>query len=73
MRANRSTTTVAIKAERDYIEVLNILARNQGITTAQIVRNAIDQAHGEAIQSMLPIFRAMIGTETDKPIQIRSN
>jgi predicted DNA-binding protein len=73
MRPKRNTTTVSIKADRDYIEVLNILARNKGVTTAQVVRDAIDRVHGEDIQNMLPVFRAMIGTKTNQSLQKSSN
>lgn len=52
----RETTAISIIADREYVNAINCLARNKGTTVAALVRNAMDKAHGDEIQSVISFF-----------------
>lgn len=52
----RETTAISVIADREYVNAINCLARNKGTTVAALVRQALDKAHGDEIQSVISFF-----------------
>jgi len=52
----RETTAISVIADREYVNAINCLARNKGTTVAALVRKALDNAHGDEIQSIISFF-----------------
>lgn len=47
---------VSVRANRDYIQALKVLASERGIQIGDLVREALDTSLGESIQSKVLFF-----------------
>lgn len=52
----RETTAISVIADREYVNAINCLARNNGTTVAALVRKALDNAYGDDIQGIVTFF-----------------
>lgn len=51
-------TTVSIRASRQYIKALSALARQRDQRIGDLVREAVDSQHGEALRRFVEFFDA---------------
>ena len=52
----RTTTTIAITGNRDYVAAINLVARLHGQNTAQLVRSALETLYAPEIENALSFF-----------------
>lgn len=67
-RKNRSaikSTSISVKGDRAYVELISAYARLKKMTVAELVREAIDKQHGQAL-SELAIFVEYIAPQKEQ-------
>lgn len=52
----RETTAISVTGDRKYVNAINCLARDRGITVGDLVRKILDQAYGDEIQGIMSFF-----------------
>lgn len=54
-------TTVSIRASRQYIKAISALARQRDQRIGDLIREAVDAQHGEALRRYVEFFDANVG------------
>lgn len=54
-------TTVSIRASRQYIKAISALARQRDQRIGDLIREAVDSQHGEALRRFVEFFDANSG------------
>jgi hypothetical protein len=53
---NRTTVSVSVQGDRNYTRALRVLADRLDKTVGELVREALDQVHGQRLQPILIFF-----------------
>lgn len=54
--STKTTTTVSLRGDRNYVKALRVLAAQNDATVGVFIRNLIDDKHGAEIQSITSSF-----------------
>lgn len=60
-------TTVSIRASRQYIKAISALARQREQRIGDLVREAVDAAHGDTLQRFVEFFDANTVAQGQQP------
>lgn len=52
----RTTVSVSVQGDRNYTRALKLLAYRLDKTVGELVREALDQVHGQSLQPILNFF-----------------
>jgi predicted ATPase len=59
-----SSVSVPIKGNRGYTDMLGLIAKKRGFSSvAQLVRDAVDQAHGEELVKLASFFDESVASK----------
>ncbi len=54
--------SISLQGNRNYKDAINILARRKGVSMGDIVREALDQVHGDELKEIEALFFAQSET-----------
>lgn len=52
MNAGRTTVSVSLKGDKQYIQILGLLAKRKGLTIGELVREATDTVFGSDLEKL---------------------